>query len=132
VVDTPPQVTDSIRATITLTDLIILPVTPSPHDLRAVGATVDLEHGTGRPMIFVVNRAQGRARITADTAVGLSQRGMVAPVTPPHCNDFPTSMIDGRTVGELDPAIRSAIESRDLWSYIAKRLTKGNRCEWTT
>jgi chromosome partitioning protein len=114
VVDTPPQISDSIRATGKLADLVILPVTPSPPDVRAVGATVDLEHGTGRPMIFVVNRAQQLACITADTAVALSQHGTMAPVTPHHFNDFTTSMIDGRTVGELDPASRSAIESRDL------------------
>jgi chromosome partitioning protein len=40
-----------------------------------------------------------------------------------HRNDFATLMIDGRTVGELDPASRSAIEVRDLWRYITKRLT---------
>ena len=122
-IDTPPAITDSIRATVSLADLVVIPVTPSPHDLRAVGATVELVHKTKRPMIFVVNRAQLRARITADTAVALSQHGTVAPVTLHHRNDFATSMIDGRTVGELDASSRSAGEVRELWSYINKRLT---------
>ncbi len=126
-IDSPPQATRAIEATIKLADLVIIPVTPSPHDLRAVGATVDLVTASGRPMIFVVNRAQQRAKITADTAVALSQHGTVSPVTLHHRNDFATSMIDGRTVGELDPASRSAVEVRDLWIYVSKRLAMEKR-----
>jgi chromosome partitioning protein len=37
---------------------------------------------------------------------------------------FPTSGIDGRTVGELDPASNSAREVTELWSYVATRLRK--------
>jgi chromosome partitioning protein len=125
-VDTPPQATEAIKATVSLANLVVIPVTPSPHDLRAVGATVDLVHGTRRPMLFVVNRATVRARITGDTAVALSQHGTVSPVTLHHRNDYVTSMIDGRTVGELDPASKSAGEVRDLWTYINKRLTMEN------
>lgn len=127
IIDTPPQATDSITATVRLADLVVVPVTPSPHDLRAVGATVELVHATRRPMVFVVNRAQLRARITKDTAVALSQHGTVSPVTLHHRNDFATSMIDGRTVGELDPTSRSAGEIRDLWVYLNKRLTMETR-----
>ena len=126
-IDTPPAISEVIRSTLSLADLVIVPVTPSPHDLRAVGATVELVHGTGRSMIFVINRAQQRARITADTAVALSQHGPVAPTILHHRNDFAASMIDGRTVGELDPASRSAAEVRELWIYLFKRLKTETR-----
>src|SRR3990172_1007770 len=42
VVDTPPAVTRAISEVIGFADLVVLPTRPSPHDLRAVGATVDL------------------------------------------------------------------------------------------
>ena len=124
VIDTPPAIGDSIRATVALADLVVVPVAPSPHDLRAIGATVELVRDARKPLLFVVNRAQQRARITADTAVALSQHGTVAPVVLHHRNDFATSMIDGRTAGELDPACRSAVEVRELWDFIRKRLSK--------
>jgi chromosome partitioning protein len=127
IIDTPPQATESIKATMRMADLVLIPVTPSPHDLRAVGATVDLVHEVRKPMVFVVNRAQLRARITADTAVALSQHGTVAPITLHHRNDYATSMIDGRTVGELDPSSKSAAEVRELWTYLNKRLSLENR-----
>ena len=39
--------------------------------------------------------------------------------------DFAASMIDGRTVTELDPHSRSAAEIAQLWSYIDARLKGG-------
>ena len=33
VVDTPPAITDAIRAVVALADLVLIPVKPSPHDL---------------------------------------------------------------------------------------------------
>lgn len=122
VIDSPPQVTESIRSTVGYANLVVIPVSPSPNDLRAVGATVDLIGATRKPMVFVVNRAHQRARITQDTAIALSQHGTVAPVTVHNRVDFATSMVDGRTAGELDPTGRSAAEVRELWAYILKRL----------
>jgi chromosome partitioning protein len=126
VVDTPPAITDAIRDTVAHADLVVIPAKPSPHDLRAIGATVDLVERAGRPMVFVVNQATQRARITADAAISLSQHGTVAPVTIHHRVDFATSMIDGRTVGELDPNSRSAGEIVLLWDYLDHRLSRVN------
>src|SRR5271155_801131 len=41
-IDTPPAITENIRAVVQASDLVVIPTRPSPHDLRAVGATVDL------------------------------------------------------------------------------------------
>jgi chromosome partitioning protein len=124
VIDTPPAITDSIKAVAAVSDLVIIPTRPSPHDLRAVGATVDLVATTKKPMIFIVNGAANRARITADAAVALSQHGTVAPVTIYQRIDFAVSMIDGRTARELDPKSRSAAEITELWNYVRQRLRK--------
>ncbi len=124
VVDTPPAATSSIAEVITHADLVIIPTRPSPHDLRAVGATVDIVEHQHKPMLFVINAATMRARITAETAVVLSQHGTVAPVTMHHRVDFAASMIDGRTVNEIDAKSRSAKEVANLWAYLADRLTR--------
>jgi chromosome partitioning protein len=42
VIDTPPAITESISYVIGHADLVVLPTRPSPHDLRAVGPTVDI------------------------------------------------------------------------------------------
>ena len=44
-----------------------------------------------------------------------------------HRTDFAASMIDGRTVMEVDPDGRSAHEVITLWNYISDRLEKNCR-----
>jgi chromosome partitioning protein len=124
VIDTPPAITQSISRVVAHADLVLVPTRPSPHDLRAVGATVDIAERHGKPVIFVINAATARARITGESAVALSQHGTVAPVTIHHRVDFAASMIDGRTVGEVVPNSQSAKEISDLWSYIQDRLSR--------
>lgn len=124
VIDTPPAITQSISKVVSHADLVVVPTRPSPHDLRAVGATVDIAERHGKPVIFVINAATPRARITGESAVALSQHGTVAPVTIHHRVDFAASMIDGRTVGEVVPGSQSAKEMSDLWLYIQERLSR--------
>lgn len=127
VIDTPPAITMAIQSVISVAELIVVPTRPSPHDLRAVGATVDLCERAGKPLVFVVNAATPKAKITSEAAVALSQHGTVAPVTLHHRTDYAASMIDGRTVMEVDPNGRSAEEVRQLWTYINDRLEKNFR-----
>jgi chromosome partitioning protein len=124
VIDTPPAITDAISHVISLADLVLVPCRPSPHDLRSVGATADLADRHRKALIFIVNAATPRARITGEAAVALSQHGTVAPITIHHRVDFAASMVDGRTVGEVIPDSPSAKEVSELWVYIQDRLAR--------
>jgi chromosome partitioning protein len=124
VIDTPPAITTSITHVVAFADLVIVPTRPSPHDLRAVGATVDIAERHDKPVIFVLNAATARARITGEAAVALSQHGTVAPVTVHHRVDFAASMVDGRTVGEIVPKSASAREISELWVYVQYKLSR--------
>jgi chromosome partitioning protein len=114
-------------------DLVVVPTRPSPHDLRAVGPTADIADSLRKPLVFVVNSATARARITSETAVALSQHGVVAPVMLHHRVDFAASMIDGRTVNDIQPDSKSAREVSGLWMYIRDRLARlyGPDPHWT-
>ncbi|WP_342657550.1 ParA family protein [Sphingomonas sp. NY01] len=127
VIDTPPAITMAIQSVITVAELIVIPTRPSPHDLRAVGATVDLCDRAGKPLLFVVNAATPKARITTEATLALAQHGTVAPVTIHQRTDFAASMIDGRTVMEVDAKGRSAAEIAALWTYVSDRLEKNFR-----
>ena len=126
IIDTPPAITWTIVNVIKVADLVVIPVRPSPHDLAATGSTVDLIEGLGKPMVFVVNSASQRARITGEAAVALSQHGTVAPSIIHHRTDFAAAMIDGRTVMELPRADRSTGEIELLWDYLNSRLERMN------
>ena len=127
VFDTPPAITATIEQVIRVCDLVVVPTRPSPHDLRAAGATVDLVENVGKPLVFVLNGATPRARITAEAAIALSQHGTVAPFTIHHRTEFASSMIDGRTVMELSGNRRSIEEVAGLWEYLADRLERCTR-----
>ncbi len=122
IVDTPAATALTIAHIVKLADLVVVPVRPSPHDLRAAGATVDMVEQLGKPLFFVINGATPRARITMDAVTALSRNGMMAPSVIHHRTDFASSMIDGRTVMEMPRGSRSVGEIERLWSYLRDRL----------
>jgi chromosome partitioning protein len=122
VIDTPPALEATLTAIIRIADLVVIPVRPSPHDLRAVGATVALAEHLAKPFVFVVNGAAPRSRIVNEAIIALSQHGTVAPVIIHQRTGFAASMIDGRTVMELPGNEQSAHEIEQLWAYLDQRL----------
>lgn len=122
VIDTPPAIAATIAEVVRLADLVVIPARPSPHDLRAAGATVELVERLDRPLVFVINGAQPRARITSEAAIALSQHGTLAPSIIHNRTGFAASMIDGRTVMEVPGEARAADEVAKLWEYLDNRL----------
>lgn len=122
VIDTPPAITDAISGVIALADMVLIPTRPSPHDLRSVGATVERAEALGKPLVFVLNGATPRARITNEAIAVLAQHGPLAPCIIHQRVDFAASMIDGRTVMELPSPARASEEIGQLWRYLERRL----------
>ncbi len=122
IIDTPPALTGSIEQVIAMADLILIPVRPSPHDLRAAGGTVELARRAGKPFLFVVNSASPRASITAQAVAALSEHGRVAPVILYQRTEYAASMIDGRTVMETAASGRSAQEIAELWQCVYAQI----------
>ncbi|MGC2414336.1 MAG: AAA family ATPase, partial [Stellaceae bacterium] len=122
IIDTPPALTGSIEQVIAMADLILIPVRPSPHDLRAAGGTVELARKAGKPFMFIVNSASPRASITAQAVAALSEHGRVAPVILYQRTEYAASMIDGRTVTETAGSGRSAQEIVELWQCVYAQI----------
>lgn len=124
IIDTPPALSREISSVVRLADLVLIPSRPSPNDLRAIGGSIELAEAAKKRMVFVVNQAVSRTRIAAEAAIELSQHGTVSPVAIGARTDFATSMIDGRTVMELAPDGKSALEIADLCKYVLKQIRK--------
>ena len=121
-VDTPPQRPDPEM--IQAADLVIIPVKPSPNDLRAVGETLAVVELLQKPFCFVITMAKTRTRIAMNALQVLAQYGRVAPVMLGDRVDFAESMIDGLAVRELSARSKSAEEITQLWSYVTSLLWK--------
>ena len=124
-IDTPPAITEAIRSVVAQADFVLIPTRPSPHDLRAVGRTVELATEAGRPFAFAVTQAN--SRLTVQAMAALSAHGVVAPSIVHDRVDYAASMIDGRTVLEIDPRGRSAGEMVELWEFVKTRMNESTK-----
>jgi len=124
IIDTPPFATSDIAEVIAVADLCVIPVRPSPNDLRAVGRTVDLVKKAGKPFLFVLNQVVPTAKITLQASGALSKHGAVAEVAIASRVGFAVSMTDGRTASELEPSSKSALEIKDLWREVSELLAE--------
>lgn len=126
-IDTPPAITESIQAVVARADFVLIPTRPSPHDLRAVGSTVELAVNAGRPFAFAVTQAKPNSRLTVQAIAALSAHGVVSQAVVHDRVDYAGSMIDGRTVQEVDPRSRSAAEVDELWVFVKERMNESTK-----
>jgi chromosome partitioning protein len=122
IVDTPPAMNLSVADTISLADLVLIPVQPSPDDLRAVGATVEMVNAAKKKLVFIINRVKPRVKLTGEAAIALSQHGVVSPTFVWDRIDYAAAKVDGLTAPEIDPHSQAAKEIRELWFYVNSRL----------
>jgi chromosome partitioning protein len=57
----------------------------------------------------------------------LSEHGKVAPAIVHDRVDYAGSMIDGRTVQEIDPKGRSAAEMIELWAFLKAQMANNTK-----
>jgi chromosome partitioning protein len=117
-IDTAPSRTDETVALFQLADLVIVPIRPSPSDLWAAAATVDLLKRDNIPFLFVLNQVKANAGITAQAAAALSHYGPVAETFIGDRVPYAAAMTDGRTAIELSTKGPAAIETAALWKNI--------------
>lgn len=124
VIDTPPSATKAIAQVVSLADLVLIPIRPSPNDLRASGQTIDIVRESQKPFLFCITQAKPAAKLTAQTIAALSAHGEVTPILIGNRVDFETSMIDGRAVTEFAPKSKSSIEINSLCQFVKKRINE--------
>jgi len=109
VIDGPPRVTDLARSIILASDLIVIPVQPSPYDIWAADEVVCLitEARDFRPELlvaFAINRKIANTVIGRDVGRALEQYPIsVLPTQITQRVTYAESAAQGRLVGEVDP-----------------------------
>lgn len=121
IIDTPGFVSDEINAVLDMADLVVIASKASPLDLRATRKSLVHIEKCKVPMVFVLNEVRARTRIENEAILALSQYGRIGPVIH-YKNDFVTSMIDGRTIDEIDPTNPGVAELDALAEYLLKQV----------
>jgi chromosome partitioning protein len=117
-IDTAPSRTDETAVLFKLADLVLVPIRPSPSDLWAASATVQLLKRHNIPFLFILNQIKPNTNITAQAVAALSHHGPVAETFIADRVPYAAAMTDGRTAIELDPKGRAATETAALWKNI--------------
>ena len=116
VIDTPPAAPVWLADAIGAANLVLIPVRPSPDDLRAVGATISAVNAAKVPFAFVLSQAP-RAKITEEAVRVLAQHGRVAPVNIAQRVIYAETGASGAGVIETAD-VKAADEIRDIWRYV--------------
>jgi chromosome partitioning protein len=117
-IDTAPSRTDDTAYLFKLANLVLVPIRPSPSDLWAASATVELLKRDNIPFLFVLNQIKTNANITAQAVAALSHHGPVAETFIADRVPYAAAMTDGRTAIELDPKGKASVETAALWKNI--------------
>lgn len=121
IVDTPPSIGEEVALAVRSASLVLIPVQPSPNDLRAAGTTVGMANGLKKPLAFIINRVKPRVRLTVQAFEALAPHGVIAPLLYDR-TDYAAAMNDGLTAPELDTKGPAQGEMSALWTYVASRL----------
>jgi chromosome partitioning protein len=128
IIDGPPRVYDVARSAIMASDLVLVPVQPSPYDVWAAKEIIDLlnEAAVYKPNLqkaFLINRKTVNTAIGRDVADALSEYPI--PVLPTAISQrvpFAESATQGLTVYELDPEMLASQEMNQLADEIDRML----------
>lgn len=74
--DTPPHDDTDARIAIRAADLVLVPLQPSPADLWATGATLDLAKAEKRRVAVVMNRVPAQGRLAEEVGAALRGNGI--------------------------------------------------------
>ena len=128
IIDGPPRVYDVARSAIMASDLVLVPVQPSPYDVWAAKEIIDLmtEASVYKPTLqkaFVINRKIVNTAIGRDVAQALSDYPIPV-LQAAICQRVPfvESAAQGLTVYELDPEMLAAQEMNQLAEEVERML----------
>lgn len=113
--DTPPHDDTDARIAIRAADLVLVPLQPSPADLWATAATLDLAKAEKRPVAIALNRVPAQGKLTEQVVAALRQKGLTLLDTPlGNRTGFAAAFAAGLGVTEAAPRSVAAEEVRAL------------------
>lgn len=121
VVDTAPHADREARSAMENASLVVVPVQPTPSDLWATQATLELAGNERIPAMMVLNRVPARARLTAEIEAALAE--FDAPLAQGRLGNrvaFAESFGRGATVLEAAASSVAAGEVRALAEELRK------------
>ncbi len=104
-------------------NLIIIPVVPSPDDVRSLNRlTLPVVKNSGRPFSFVMSKARLSTQLLVSTMAALSEHGAVCQTIIQQREGYGKAALAGSTLLEDKPSGKGAEEMRELWNFVKSRI----------
>ncbi len=119
IVDSPPHIQTETKTAIRNSDLVIIPVQPSPMDLWATNSTLELAVTERIPHRVLMNRVVANSKLSKDMEKKFSN---LMDTKIANRISFASSMLEGKCITEVSPSSPGAIEIKDLLKEVTGLL----------
>jgi chromosome partitioning protein len=126
IIDSPPHTETEARTAIRNADFILVPMQPSPTDLWATKATLDLAKAENIPVRVVLNRVPSSSKLAQTITAGLTD---LAKSTLGGRVLFASALMEGRCATEVAPVSPAALEVKLLAEEISRILKSMDKTE---
>jgi chromosome partitioning protein len=126
IIDTAPSIGAVNADLFALADLILIPLNPTPADLRSLVKGLPLVRQSGKPFQFVLTRVRPNLRNNDGTALALDALGLVLATRMHERVIYAETFAHGKTALETDPKSTAALETGALWAEVKKKMESKN------
>jgi len=121
-IDTAPSIGTVNAELFAVADLIVIPLNPTPADLRALVKGLPLVKQSGTPFQFLLARVRPNLKNNEGAAVALEALGLVLPTRMHERVIYAETFAHGRTALEMEPQGVAAHEVAALWQAVREKL----------
>src|SRR5262252_1489545 len=121
-IDTAPSISAVNADLFALADLILIPLNPTPADLRALVKGLPLVKRSGTPFQFLLARVRANLKNNDGAAMALEALGLVLPVRMHERVIYADTFAHGKTALETEPHSVAAQEVAALWQAVRRKL----------
>lgn len=126
-IDTAPSVGAVNEELLAIADLILIPLNPTPVDLRALVKGLPLVRASNRPFNFVLTRVRANLRNNEAAALALESLGLVISTRIHERLIFAETFAHGKTAFEIDPHGIAAAEITNVWEAVKLKLEESEK-----
>lgn len=121
-IDTAPSIGAVNADLFALADLILIPLNPTPADLRALVKGLPLVKQSSTPFQFILARVRANLKNTEGASLALEALGLVLPTRMHERVIYADTFAHGKTALEIEPHGIAAREVAALWQAVKGKM----------
>ena len=126
-IDTAPSIGGVNPELFSIADLILVPLNPTPTDLRALVKGLPVIKKSGKPFNFMLARVRSNLRNNDGVAMALDALGLVFHTRMHERVIYAESFAHGKTAFEIEPKGIAAQELAAIWKVLKERIQENEK-----